>query len=426
MSPTDQSSHNLPPTAALAAMAGNLMEWYDFALYGVLAPTLGLLFFPGKDKLASTLAVFGVFAAGYVARLAGGAFFGYLADHSSRRKALIFSATTMACSTALAGCLPVYDSVGILAPIAFLTLRILQGVSTGGEFTTSVVFMVEKAPPDKRGLIGSLSGTTAGLGILLGSAIGSALFSFYPIETVHAWAWRIPFLLSIPLGLAVTFLRTAVPPEPQTPFHHSSHHRSSLLHVVKEHPIAVIGGALRGWGSVAGFYIVAVFLSSYLVTSGLMSPSGALGLQTMGVATAVLMAPVGGYLSDRFGRRTMVIVSASCVLVLAWPLFTALRSENHNLSLLLLIAFAACVGTGMAPYSTWLAEERPRFLRASWMGVTYNIAAGILGGSTPLVAGLLIEKFHSLMAPAALLVAASIVTIVISLFARETNRKVLN
>jgi MHS family proline/betaine transporter-like MFS transporter len=122
----------------------------------------------------------------------------------------------------------------------------------------------------------------------------------------------------------------------------------------------------------------------------------------------------------------MVIVSASCVLVLAWPLFTALRSENHNLSLLLLIVFAACVGTGMAPYSTWLAEERPRFLRASWMGVTYNIAAGILGGSTPLVAGLLIEKFHSLMAPAALLVAASIVTIVISLFARETNRKVLN
>ena len=209
-------------------------------------------------------------------------------------------------------------------------------------------------------------------------------------------------------------------------FHHSSHHRSALLHVVKEHPIAIIGGALRGWGSVAGFYIVAVFLSSYLVTSGLMSPSGALGLQTMGVATAVLMAPVGGYLSDRFGRRTMVIVSASCVLVLAWPLFVALRSGNHNLSLLVLIAFAACVGSGMAPYSTWLAEERPRFLRASWMGVTYNISAGILGGGTPLVAGLLIEKFHSLMAPAALLMVASIVTILISLLARETYRKTLH
>jgi len=426
MNPSKQSSLHLSPVAALAAMAGNLMEWYDFALYGVLAPTLGLLFFPGKDKLASTLAVFGVFAAGYVARLAGGAFFGYLADHSSRRKALIFSATTMACSTAIAGCLPVYESVGIVAPIAFLALRILQGVSTGGEFTTSVVFMVEKAPPDKRGLVGSLAGMTAGLGILLGSAIGSALFSFYPVETVHAWAWRIPFLLSIPLGAAVAFLRTALPPEPETTFRRSSHHRSALLHVVKEHPIAVIGGALRGWASSAGFYIVTVFLSSYLVTSGLMSPSGALGLQTMGVATAILMMPVGGYLSDRFGRRAMVIFSTSCVLVLAWPFFMALRSENHDLSLLLLIVFAACVGLGMAPYSTWLAEERPRFLRASWMGVTYNIAAGILGGSTPLIAGLLIERFHSLMAPAVLLMVASIVTILLSLLARETNRKALH
>jgi len=426
MNPSKQSSLHLSPVAALAAMAGNLMEWYDFALYGVLAPTLGLLFFPGKDKLASTLAVFGVFAAGYVARLAGGAFFGYLADHSSRRKALIFSATTMACSTAIAGCLPVYESVGIVAPIAFLALRILQGVSTGGEFTTSVVFMVETAPPNKRGLVGSLAGMTAGLGILLGSAIGSALFSFYPVETVHAWAWRIPFLLSIPLGAAVAFLRTALPPEPETTFRRSSHHRSALLHVVKEHPIAVIGGALRGWASSAGFYIVTVFLSSYLVTSGLMSPSGALGLQTMGVATAILMMPVGGYLSDRFGRRAMVIFSTSCVLVLAWPFFMALRSENHDLSLLLLIVFAACVGLGMAPYSTWLAEERPRFLRASWMGVTYNIAAGILGGSTPLIAGLLIERFHSLMAPAVLLMVASIVTILLSLLARETSRKALH
>jgi predicted MFS family arabinose efflux permease len=122
----------------------------------------------------------------------------------------------------------------------------------------------------------------------------------------------------------------------------------------------------------------------------------------------------------------MVIVSTSCVLVLAWPLFMALRSENPDLSLLLLIVFAACVGSGMAPYSTWLAEERPRFLRASWMGVTYNIAAGILGGSTPLLAGLLIERFHSLMAPAVLLMVASIVTILLSLLARETNRKALH
>ncbi len=418
-------SRGLAPTAVLAAMAGNLMEWYDFALYGVLAPTLGLLFFPGKDKLASTLAVFGVFAAGYVARLAGGAFFGYLADHSSRRKALIFSASIMAASTALAGCLPVYESVGILAPVAFLILRILQGMSTGGEFTTSVVFMVEKAPPGKRGLIGSLAGTTAGLGILLGSAVGSALFSFYPVSTVHSWAWRIPFLLSIPLGLAVTFLRTALPPEPEVPFRHSSHHRSSLMHVLREHPFAVLGGALRGWGSVAGFYIVAVFLSSYLVTSGLMTPSVSLGLQTLGVAIAVLFAPIGGYLSDRFGRRDMVIVSSCGVLLLAWPLFAALRSGDRNLALFFVIAFAAAVGSGMAPYSTWLAEERPRFLRASWMGVTYNIAAGILGGTTPLLSGLLIEKFHSGMAPAYLLIVAAMVTVFLSLFARETNRKTL-
>ena len=414
---------NIP--AVLAAMAGNLMEWYDFALYGVLAPTLGMLFFPSKDRIASTIAVFGVFAAGYVARLAGGAFFGYLADHSSRRKALIVSVVTMSSCTALAGCLPVYDSVGIIAPLAFIFLRILQGVSTGGEFTTSVVYMVEKAPPGRRGLIGSLAGTTAGLGILLGSAIGSALFSFYPVETVHSWAWRVPFLLSLPLGISIAFLRFCLPSEEEKPFFHSSHHRSALLHVLKEHPFAVVFGALRGWGSTAGFYVLAVFLSSYLVVSKLMSPSSALGLQTFGIATSVLMAPVGGALSDRFGRRNMVIGTMIGMVLLAWPLFLALHSGSLNLALFTLIVFAAFVGAGMAPYSTWLAEERPRFLRASWMGVTYNLSAGILGGTTPLLAGLLVEKFHNGMAPAVLLIVSGIVTILISFFTRETVHKSL-
>jgi MHS family proline/betaine transporter-like MFS transporter len=417
----------LKPLAIIAGMAGNLMEWYDFALYGVMAPILGKLFFPQSNHLVSIISVFGVFAAGYIMRLGGGAFFGHIADHYGRRIALLTSATVMAITTSLVGFLPSYTAVGIAAPLLLVTLRLIQGLSTGGEFVTSITYLVENAPQKRRGLIGSLAGTTASGGILLGSGAGTILFSVFSTEQIFDWAWRLPFLISIPLGLSITVLRTSLPEEGKPELHAGTRHRrSSVLHVLFEHPWALIRGAFGGWAFQAGYYTIAIFISSYLSGGKIFSESTSLGLQSAAVASAIIMSPISGYLSDRFGRKPMGMISLAGVLLGAYPFYIAMNLGNNTLALIAMVTFMGFVALGGASYQVWLAETFPRTLRATGMGISYNVAAGILGGTTPLLCATLIEITHSRMAPAGLLVVAALVSAFFLLFQRETSNKPLH
>lgn len=411
----------LKPIAVIAGMAGNMMEWYDFALYGVMAPILGKIFFPQGNQLASILSVFGVFAAGYVMRLGGGAFFGHIADHHGRRVALLASATVMAVTTAVVGFLPSYASIGIWAPLLLVILRLVQGLSTGGEFVTSITYLVENAPPHRRGLIGTLAGCTASGGILVGSTAGTVLFSVFTREQIMDWAWRLPFLASIPLGLSIALLRTSLPEE-VTPERHAGtrHRKSSVLHVLFEHPWALIRGAFGGWAFQAGFYTMAIFLSSYLVGRKVFTEPTALGLQSAAVGAAIIMSPIAGWLSDRFGRKPMSLISLGAILIGAWPLYALVNIGNNTLALAAMILFMLFISLGGATYQVWLAEVFPRTLRATGLGISYNVSAGVLGGTTPLLCASLMELTHDGMAPAYLLMAAAITGILLLLGKRET------
>jgi len=416
----------LKPIAVIAGMAGNMMEWYDFALYGVMAPTLGKLFFPQGNNLVSILSVFGVFAAGYIMRLGGGAFFGHIADHHGRRIALLTSATLMAISTSLVGFLPAYASIGIGAPLLLVTLRLIQGLSTGGEFVTSITYLVENAPAHRRGLIGTLAGSSACMGLLIGSGAIMVLFSVFTNEQVLQWAWRLPFLASIPLGLSIALLRTSLPQE-EKPDHHvgSRHRRSSVLHVLLDHPWALIRGAFGGWAFQAGFYTIAIFMSSYLVTGKVFAESVALGLQSACLGAALLMAPLAGFLSDKFGRKPVAYVSLSGILLGAYPLFHAVNAGSNATALAAMMVFMLLVTLGSATYQVWLAEVFPRTLRATGMGISYNIAAGVLGGTTPLLCATLMELTHHRMAPAILLIGAPIISLLLLMGQKETGNRPL-
>jgi MHS family proline/betaine transporter-like MFS transporter len=416
----------LKPIAVIAGMAGNMMEWYDFALYGVLAPTLGKLFFPQGNNLASILSVFGVFAAGYIMRLGGGAFFGHLADHHGRRIALLTSATLMAATTSLVGFLPPYAVIGIAAPIMLVILRLIQGLSTGGEFVTSITYLVENAPPDRRGLIGTLAGSSACMGLLLGSGAGMILFSIFTKQQVLDWAWRLPFLASIPLGLSIAVLRTSLPQE-EKPEHHvgSRQRRSSILHVLFDHPWALIRGSFGGWAFQAGFYTLAIFISSYLVAGKVFTESAALGLQSASLGAALLMAPIAGYLSDRFGRKPVAYVSLAGILLGSYPLYHFVNTGDGTAAMSAMIVFMLFVTLGSATYQVWLAEVFPRTLRATGMGISYNIAAGVLGGTTPLICATLMELTHNRMSPVLVLIAAPIVSVLMLLAQKETAKKPL-
>src|SRR5215475_3578212 len=181
----------------LAGIAGNVMEWYDFAVYGYFAPAIGQHFFPSRDQTASVIAAFGVFAAGFLMRPIGGLMFGYIGDRIGRKAALTLSVIAMAVPTFLIGLLPDYAQVGVAASALMVVFRLVQGLSVGGEYATSVVFLVEGAAPGRRGLMGSWSVFGAVAGIILGSAVGAVVTSVLAAEAVQTWGSRVPLLAGL-------------------------------------------------------------------------------------------------------------------------------------------------------------------------------------------------------------------------------------
>src|SRR5262249_43479476 len=193
-----------------AGTIGNVLEWYDFSIYGYFVTSIGRQFFPHQDAVAQLLSAFGVFALGYLMRPVGGVLIGHIGDRFGRRTALTVSVAAMAIRTFLIGILPGYATLGILAPIALTLLRMVQGLSVGGEYTSSMVFLVEHAPPGRRGLMGALISCGASGGILLGSAVGAGFAAGMSVTALDAWGWRIPFLLGLLVGFAGYLLRRHV------------------------------------------------------------------------------------------------------------------------------------------------------------------------------------------------------------------------
>jgi len=183
-----------------AGMIGNVLEWYDFAIYGYFAAIIGRQFFPHENAVAQLLSAFGIFAVGYLMRPIGGALIGHIGDRFGRRAALTFSVLAMAVPTFLIGLLPGYATLGLVAPIALTVLRVVQGLSVGGEYTSSMVFLVERAPEGRRGLMGALAASGATCGILLGSAVGAGFAASMSEQALETWGWRVPFLFGLVVG----------------------------------------------------------------------------------------------------------------------------------------------------------------------------------------------------------------------------------
>ena len=194
-----------------AGIGGNVMEWYDFAVYGYFARTIGRLYFPTESQTASLLAAFGVFAVGFLMRPLGAVIFGHIGDRVGRGPALLLSVIAMAVPTFAIGLLPTYAEIGAAASLLMLLCRILQGLAVGGEFTGSAVFLAETAEPGKRGQAAAWATFGAVAGILLGSAVGAAVMNALPLEQVVAWGWRVPFLFGVLVGGVGFLIRRRMP-----------------------------------------------------------------------------------------------------------------------------------------------------------------------------------------------------------------------
>ena len=399
--------------ALLAGMSGNIIEWYDFALYGVLAATLGRLFFPDAKGVDGLLSVYGVFAAGYLAKIIGGMVFGHIGDRMGRKPALVASAALMSVATLGLGCLPLYASAGLLSTTLFILIRLLQALSTGGELTSSLSYLMESAPPNRSGLFGSFAATSAGVGILLGALSGNLLFWIFSQQEIMDWAWRIPFLLSLPIGGVISLLRRAIPSEVPCQELETKNNRLPLGVIISDYPKQILCGALLGWGAHAGFAMISVYLSSYFIEAGILGESTALQLQTFGITILLFVNIFAGHISDKIGRSKLIITSAVSAMLVAVPVFILFEGKSLTGLLIGVLVLSCAIGLGTVPYQVYLAEQFPKHLRISGLGVAYNFS-GILGGLTPLLTTFLIHATANKLAPAWVSIGASAVSLVMA------------
>ena len=283
-----------------AGTIGNILEWYDFAIYGYFATQIGRQFFPKEDPVAQMLATFGIFAVGYIMRPVGGVIVGHIGDKFGQRAALTFSIVAMAVPTVLIGFLPGYETVGYFAPILLTALRMMQGLSVGGEYASSMIFMIEQAPAGRRGLMGGLAGASATLGTLLGSAIGAAFASVVPAEALESWGWRIPFLAGALVGVFGYLLRRHVG-QTQEPVETAS---MPIVETIRFHwgtVLQFVGICIFHAGS---FYIALVYLVSWVQTFNHVPASTALTINTISMGITVICSCISGHLSDKDRKST--------------------------------------------------------------------------------------------------------------------------
>ncbi|MGF7159973.1 MHS family proline/betaine transporter-like MFS transporter [Rhodoligotrophos appendicifer] len=401
-----------------AGMVGNILEWYDFAIYGYFAAAIGRHFFPSEDPVAQLISAFGIFAVGYIMRPIGGAIVGQIGDKYGRRTALTVSVAAMAIPTFLMGLLPGYETLGLAAPILLTLLRMIQGLSVGGEYTSSMVFLVENAPEGRRGVMGGFTTCGAVAGILLGSAVATGFATVFSTEALEAWGWRLPFLLGLLVGLAGYLLRRQLVEEAPIP----RESRPPFLATLRTYwqPVAAFAG-MSVFNAVS-FYTGFVYLVSWLQIADGIAPQHALAINSFSMVMLLPLVILGGMASDRFGRKPVLMIACGLAFIAAIPTFWLLYHPAIVTAVLGQLVLVVVVGLYGGGQPAIMVEGAPAEVRCTVVSIGYNISFGIIGGLTPLVATWLVERTANQLAPAFLIMAAAAISAVAVVMTRLPMR----
>jgi len=407
-----------------ASVLGTVVEWFDFLIYGTAAALVfNKLFFPSLDPLAGTLAAFGSYAVGFVARPLGGAIFGHYGDRIGRKAMLTMTMLVMGLGTFLIGCLPTYGQIGIWAPILLVVLRLLQGIGIGGEWGGAVLMVIEHAPGNRRGLYGSL----VQIGFPAGIATSTAAFlllSNLPADDFLSWGWRLPFLASailVVIGLFVR-LRLAETPAFERIKEQAALARMPLVEVVTRQPRNFLIAIGLKISEVAWVYVLTVFTIVYA--------TGTLGLSRMLILYAILLAailefvtmPLFGWLSDQVGRRPMYLVGAALSALCAFPVFWLLDTRDPTIVVVTIaIAMSVTHATMFAPQAAFLPELFGTRVRFSGASLGCQIAAALSGGFAPGIATGLLAWAGATWPISLYLIALGLISFIATLLAHETR-----
>lgn len=408
--PADPERRRELHRAIFGSALGNAVEWFDYAVYAYVAVYIADAFFPEEEGSMGLLLTFGILAISFFVRPLGGVVLGPLGDRVGRQAVLVLTIALMSGATFLIGVLPTYESVGIFAPIALLLCRMVQGFSTGGEYGGAAVFMAESSPDKQRGFYGSFLELGTMAGTCAGAVVCSLLFLWLDEESMRSWGWRVPFFLTLPLGLVALLLRSHL------------HEPPAFAELTEQDKIAGAGyrETFSHWRRILilmgfvlllniAYYTVLTFLPSYL--SHHLNYSE-LGSTSILVCTLVFMmlgiAPLGA-LSDRVGRRPLLLTACVGFFLFSVPLFSLIVFGGFWGQVtglaglgLLLVSLCACV-------SSTLPALFPTQVRYGAFAIGYNLSTMLFGGTAPFLLTYWIDEFGSVLVPGWYLMAASVI-----------------
>ncbi len=394
--------------AVTAAVFGNVLEWYDFAIYAYMATLIAKKFFPAGDEATSLLSTFAAFGVGFVLRPLGGIVIGRIGDVRGRKHALLLTIGLMAVGTVIIGLAPTYESIGIAAPVIVVLARLIQGFSAGGEWGTSTAFIVEWAPENRRGLYGSLQQCSVAGGLLLGSATAALVSTLLSNDAVEQWGWRIPFLLGGVIGPVGWYMRRHIDDTPT--FQNKTaapRSRDSGLHrILKAFGFTVL------W--TVSYYIFLTYMPTFLQNHAHLSRTQALWSVSAGLLLLIVMSPLLGYLSDHIGRKPLLLASCVAFVVLPYPLLQLILDNASMTTIIgcqLLLALAIACFSGPGPAA--ISEIFPTQGRSTGMSIGYSLSVAVFGGFAPFVATWLIAQTGSPVSPSFYVIGAALITLVV-------------
>lgn len=419
----DHSGGQSARRTALAGLIGNVLEWFDFAVYGYFASEIGSQFFPQSNPRAQQLLAFAVFAIGFGARPIGSLVLGAVGDRIGRRALLTLSIALMGGSTLIIGLLPTYAQIGVAAPLLLIAMRLVQGFSVGGEFTGSMVYTTESSTPARRGIISSSTAVGTTIGFILGSASAWLINATLPPEDVAAWGWRVPFVGSVIFCLIGWLLRRGL------------HETSEGLKAIAARP-RLIPSLVADWRpmlqtfGIVGMTNAAYYLTFTYALDARRHLAGANATfflaNTVGLVVVLFSKPFGGWLSDRVGRRRMMLALTIAAMVLVYPALRLMLHGTPQQFLMGQILLAVPLGMALGLQGAMIVEIFPLRTRVTSMSFAYSVTLALAGGTAPLVSAWLTERFGQPLAPAYYIVLLGAIGLALMWRMQETNARPLD
>lgn len=409
------------------ASIGNAVEWFDFAIYGFLATFIAAHFFPSGNETAALLNTFAIFAAAFFMRPLGGIVFGPLGDRIGRQKVLAIVILLMSAATLCIGLLPTYDAIGLGAPLLLLLFRCLQGFSAGGEYGGGAVYLAEFAGDARRGLTVTFMAWSGVLGFLLGSVTVTVLQAVLSTEAMDSYGWRIPFLIAGPLGLVGLYIRLRLGDTP---------HFAELDEADETADSPLREAVTTSWRQILqviglfivfniGYYVVFTFLPTYFIKTLKFTKSDAFVSVTLACLVALILILPMAALSDRVGRRPLLVGGAAAFAVLGYPLFVLLNSGSLTAAVIAHCVLAAIASVYISSAVSAGVELFATRVRFSGFSVGYNVCVALFGGTTPYVVTWLTAGTGNPIAPAFYLMGAAVISLVTVVTVKETAGRAL-